>query len=286
MLDFETAAPTSSGEEATAVQAVHAALTAVHAKIVRLITTWALETKERYADLRSKGRTTSARQVIARIRYDIEELEQKSGSRVRKRREQSGARFVEALERFVGDLLRARAGTTGPVRIYRAVGKSSFTHDPVKYDMFMNVLDGLKALDLVGHLKGQTRYRTAEFGPDYKFTVPGRAARFWATTKLVKLAEHYGIHSGNVGEHFTPEPPANPLVLKDYATGRGTNRESGPVVKYKRTPETERLAVDIRELNEFLLRAVNTTATSACSTTLIGRRAVAFIVSARAVTNN
>ena len=43
-------------------------------------------------------------------------------------------------------------------------------------------------------------------------------------------------------------------MLKDYATGRGRNRERGRKVKYKHTPETERLEADIRELNEFLAR--------------------------------
>ena len=90
--------------------------------------------------------------------------------------------------------------------------------------MFTRVLEGLKALELVGHLKGTTRYRKSEVG---SVTLPGRAARFWATGKLLGLAEHFGINSGNIGEHFAPEPPLHPLVLKDYATGRGPNRERG-----------------------------------------------------------
>ena len=40
-------------------------------------------------------------------------------------------------------------------------------------------------------------------------------------------------------------------MLKDYATGRGKNRESGKKVKYPHTPQTERLEADIRELNDF-----------------------------------
>ena len=153
---------------------------------------------ERYADLRSKARTSSARELVFGIYPEIQELEQKTGSRVRKRRVQSGARFVDALERFVGDLLRVKAGTSGPARIYRAVGKSSFKYDPVKYNMFIRGLEGLKALELVGHLKGQTRYCKSGFWPDVSVRLPGRAARFWATSKLLKLAERHAIHSGNV----------------------------------------------------------------------------------------
>jgi len=257
MLDDHTRQKNNGDDNFAALQTVDAAITAVHTRIIRLIRTWWQQPEERYADLRSKGHTSAAHQLIAHICDDIEEQEQKAGSRVRKRRARSGAKFYHALERFVGDLLRARAGTTGPARIYRAVGKDTFKHDPVKYDVFMRVLEGLKALELVGYRKGKTRYRKTEFDPGEFVSAPlkGRAARFWATTKLLKLAEHYGIHSGNVGEHFAPEPPKHPLVLKDYATGRGRNREKGKIIRnYKRTPETERLEADIRELNEFLAR--------------------------------
>ena len=143
-----------------------------------------------------------------------------------------------------------RVGTTAPARIYHAIGKSDFERGSVKYDVFMQVFEGLKALELVGHQKGQTRYRKT-FG---SVSLPGRASRFWATGKLLRLAEHCGINSGNVGEHFALEPPTNPLVMKDYAIGRGRNREKGRIVKYERTTETERLEADVRELNEFFAR--------------------------------
>lgn len=237
----------------TGTEAEHQTLVAARKQIIELIRAWA-HAKERYADLHSRARTPAAHQLIARIRDALEELERHAQKRVHKRRAKSGAKFSEAIERFVGDLLRAKAGTTAPVRIYHAIGKSSFAHDPVRYDMFFKVLEGLKALELVGHYKGRTRFRKTEFGPGeaVSVTMHGHASRFWARGKLLKLAEHYGIDTSNVGEHFTPEPPKNPLVLRDYATGRGRNREKGRVVKFKRTPETERLEADIRELNEFL----------------------------------
>jgi hypothetical protein len=225
------------------------------AKIVELIAARAPETSDRYAELRSRCRTPSAGELIARICTDIERHEQSIRSRVRKRRERSGTKFTEALERFVGDLLRARAGTNTTGRIFRSVGKSSFGDAPVKYDMFVRLLEALKALGLVGHRKGQTRYHETGFDPGHKVTISGRAARFWATPKLVKLAEEHGIHSGNVGDHFAPEPPTNPLVLRDFGMGRGRNRERGPIIKnYERTDETARLEAEVRELNDFLAR--------------------------------
>ena len=240
----------SDYDQLPALQTVHAALLNVRWKIVSLVRAWS-QPKERYADLRSRARTPEADKLIALIRDGIELLERRGAKRVRKRRKKSGAKFSEAIERFVGDLLRAKAGTSGPVRIYHPTGKTSFKHDPVKYDLFCKMLEGLKGLELVGHLKGQSRYRKTPFGT---VQLPGLGARFWATGTLLTLAGHCGIDSGNVGDHFAPEPPKNPLVLKDYATGRGRNRERGSRVKYEPTSETKRLEADIRELNDFLAR--------------------------------
>ena len=127
-------------------------------------------------------------------------------------------------ERFVGDLLRVRAGSTTPgehpprcwtVRVRRC--------ETVKYDMFKQVLEGLKTLGLVGHQKGQSKYRKTPFG---NAPEPGRAARFWATGELLRLCGFLGIRTDNVSDHFAPEPPKNPLVLKDYAVRKGKDRES------------------------------------------------------------
>ena len=78
------------------------------AKLVELIAARAPETLDRYAELRSRSRTPAATELIARISTDIEQHEQTVGSRVRQRRDRSSAKFTEALERLVGDLLRAR----------------------------------------------------------------------------------------------------------------------------------------------------------------------------------
>jgi hypothetical protein len=186
-----------------------------------------------------------------RLHFDIREHERNAGSRVRKMGARTATKFTLALDRFVGDLLRARTGTNTTGRIYRPTGKGDFSDAPVKYDMFMRVLDGLKALGLVEHRKGRTRY--VETGFAARVTVPGRAARFWATTKLLELAQDHGINSDNVDDHFFPEPPTNPLVLKDYATGRGQSKEQGSRIKYKRTAQTEKLERDVKELNAFLM---------------------------------
>jgi hypothetical protein len=62
------------------------------------------------------------------------------------------------------------------------------------------------------------------------------------------------VFTNNVSQHFSLGLPSSPLVLRDYATGRGSYRERGPIIKYQRTGTTRRLEADIRELNELLAR--------------------------------
>jgi hypothetical protein len=250
MLDVNVDSQTS----AHGVQTVDAEKTAVQIEIIGLIKAWSQQPKERWADLRSRARTQAANELIAHIRNDLEELEQKANDRTHKRRQRSGVKFFGAIERFVGDLLRAKAGKTGPALIFRSIGKSSFDHDPVKYETFTKVLKGLKGLDLVSHRKGQTRFRKMKFDSSDFVSVSllGRASRFSATGKLLRLAGQYGIGSDNVREHFAPEPPMFPLVLKDFAGGRGPKKAKGRRINFRHTAETRRLEHDIRELNLFL----------------------------------
>ena len=210
------------------------------------------EPEDRYAALLSRSRSSQAEGLIHQVFGELAHWQRASERRFRQFRAKRGQAYHEAIERFVGDLLRARADNSASGLIFHALGKTSFDDDPVNYDVFVGVLEGLKALELVGHEKGRTRFRKVpEWG--VSATIPGRASRFWATAKLVEFAEHHGIRLDNIGDHFKPEPPHNPLVLRDYATGKGVNRERGLIIKnYTRTKQTKRLAADIRELNEFL----------------------------------
>ena len=230
-----------------------ATITTVHTKIVSLLSARG-QAKERYVALLTRARSQAAHDLIACIRDDIEHLEQQKSKRSYKRRATSRAKFTEAIESFVGDLLRVKAGTNAPALVYRSIGKSRFDHDPVKYETFTNVLNGLKALELIGHQKGLTRYRKSEFDPGelVSTALPGRASRFWPTSMPLRLAALYGIDTDNVREHFAPEPPMHPLVLKEYPGGRGRKKPKARRINFKHTPESTRLEGDIRELNRFL----------------------------------
>ena len=209
--------------------------------------------EDRYAALHSRYRTTAAKDLVRQLFGEVAHWRRTSGGkRVRQLRAKLGQAYHEVIERFVGDLLRARGDSNASGRIFHATGKNAFDEDPVNYDVFMTVLKGLKALGLVEHEKGRTRFRKVpEWG--LSTTLPGHAPRFWATEKLINLAEDHGVRLDNISDHFRPEPPHNPLVLRDYATGKGRNRERGPIINdYQRTEHTERLTADVRELNEFL----------------------------------
>jgi len=143
---------TRTDDSAVAAQILSNAIGTVHTRIVALVRSRG-PSRERYAALRTRARSQAARDLIAHIRDDLEQLEQRAGKRVYKRRAKSGAKFVEAIERFVGDLLCVGAGTTGLGNIYRVVGRSAFGDANVKYDVFTKVLEGLKTLVLVGHQK-------------------------------------------------------------------------------------------------------------------------------------
>jgi hypothetical protein len=210
-----------------------------------------LDRPDRYAALLSRCRSSEARILIDQVFGEVAAWQRRSGKRVRKFRAKSGQTYHVAIERFVGDLLRARGDNKSSGRIYHATGATTFDDVPVNYDVFMGMLKGLAALGFVGFKKGGiTLRKTGE-----RAVLERRATTFWATDKLVKLAEHFGVPLENIGAHFKPEPPHNPLVLRAPGSGKGINRERDPIIKrYKRTETTKRLEAEVRELNDFLAR--------------------------------
>jgi hypothetical protein len=211
-----------------------------HGQLVSIITWRGLKSNpDRYAALLSRHRSPAAENLIKQVFGEFAHWQRESGKRVRKLRAKSGQAYHDAIERFVGGLLRARADTTTSGRIYHAIGKTTFDDVPVNYDVFMGVLKGLEALGFVGLEKGRISL--------------GRATSFWATDKLLKLAERFGVHLDNINDHFKLEPPHYPLVLRGRSIGVGRTKRPGPIIRnYERTQTTKALEEDIRELNEFL----------------------------------
>ena len=71
---------------------------AVQTKIIELLAARG-QSRERYAALRTRSRTQAADALIAEIRAQMGELEQREGKRIYKRRAASEVKLVGAIER-------------------------------------------------------------------------------------------------------------------------------------------------------------------------------------------
>jgi hypothetical protein len=67
------------------------------------------EPEDRYAALLSRCCTSTARDLTFALYKEIAHYEKETKKRVRRRLARTGVVFVDAIERFVGDLLRAKA---------------------------------------------------------------------------------------------------------------------------------------------------------------------------------
>jgi hypothetical protein len=120
-------------------------LTAAHSRqIINLIAARGREggegredREDRYAALLSRCRTSAARILIEQVFGEVAAWQRRSGKRVRKFRAKSGQTYHVAIERFVGDLLRARGDNKSSGHIYHATGATTFDDVPVNYDVFM-----------------------------------------------------------------------------------------------------------------------------------------------------
>jgi hypothetical protein len=195
--------------------------------------------EDRYAALLSRARTTEAQTLVRSVFGSFAYWQRNTGKRVRKYGEKTGKTYHDAIERFIGDLLRAKGDTKSSGRIFHATGATTFDDVPVGYDVFMGMLAGLEALGFVGVAKGSTGTR--------------RATTFWATEKLADLATQNGVRLQNIRTHFKPEPPHNPLVLRGRGGRRGNRKIRGEIIKkYKHTDHTRQLEADLKALNAFL----------------------------------
>jgi hypothetical protein len=222
------------GEEVTTTQPTLAEARAALFSIIATRTR-----KDRYAALLSRTRSSQARDLIQQLFDEVVLWQAASGKRARKLRDADAKSYHDALERLVGDLLRARAAKHATGRIFHALGRMTFDDVPVSYKVFNGVFIGLQGLSYLGVELGTRK--------------SARTTAFWATDKLLQRAEDLGIHLGNIGEHFKPEPPPHPLVLRGPTTWKGKRKIKGQIIRvYERTKVTKGLEAEVRELNDFL----------------------------------
>jgi hypothetical protein len=205
--------------------------------LINLIKAHARE--DRYAALLSRALTPEAKTLVRSVFGSFIHWQLDTRKRVRKYGEKTGKTYHDAIERFIGDLLRAKGDTRSSGRIFHPTGATTFDDVPVGYDVFMGMLAGLTALGFVGIAKGSMGTR--------------RATTFWATEKLIDLATQNGVRLQNIRTHFKPEPPHNPLVMRGRGERRGNKKTRGTIIKKPKRDETvERMEMDLRELNAFL----------------------------------
>ncbi|GGI33047.1 hypothetical protein [Bradyrhizobium guangdongense] len=159
-----------------------------------------------------------------------------------------------ALGRFVGHLLMAKAGAHRTDTVFRSLKKDGFTGGPVTFPAFDSAWRGLEALELLSRVPGQHRFHPLGFdgGP---MKLPGQASVFEATAALLTLAQDYGVSLAKIEEHFVQDRA--PLELRTFGEWEWSPKSrarkiEGRYVPYVPNERTDALASQVRRLNEFL----------------------------------
>ena len=146
-----------------------------------------------YESLTRRAATDNSRALIVEVLRLVATVEP--------RKRQRGAKAIEAfgqaVERFVGDLLVARAkarhnehGNNVAGWVRHSVSPNAFTGGPVSARTFVAIRTALTALGLVEEVPGITQFREV-FGK--QFVLSRYDTRWRATTRLAELAAARGV---------------------------------------------------------------------------------------------
>ncbi len=220
--------------------------------------------QDTYADFMVRTVSPEAAALIADLTERISALEhaQKLGSVTSKSltrgRYRKGPKGIEslrdALGRFVGHLLMAKAHPHRTDKVFRSLKKDGFTGGPVTFTAFDGAWRGLEALGLLSHTPGKHRYHPLGFdgGP---MKLPGQASVFVVSEALLSLSQQHGVSLENIEEHFVQDRA--PLELRTFSEWEWSPKSrarkiSGQQVKFTPDERTEALAAQVQCLNAFL----------------------------------
>jgi hypothetical protein len=112
--------------------------------------------KDTYGAFEYRARSDKAKALVEHLHTAILKTEKHR----RQRKSDDAARFYETVERFVGELLQAKAkkGKGGTGRFARAMSTRGFSGSVVGYDNVVAVRDGLERLRYLTHTKGYPNY--------------------------------------------------------------------------------------------------------------------------------
>jgi hypothetical protein len=201
-----------------------------------------------YGTFEFRARSKEAKRLVAFLHAEVLQSE----SRTRKRKEKDSMRFLETVDRFVGELLQAKAreGKGGTGRFGRAMSKRGFAHGIVGYENVVAVREGLKKLGYLIHTPGSPSY-----GPS--FDVPGafeqrkgEAAMFKATPALITLARQHGVTLSAVQRHFGLEH--QPIEARTSSLSKREGKQQGRKVRFEHTAQTLEMERRVLAVDAFL----------------------------------
>ncbi|WP_157223379.1 hypothetical protein [Rhodovulum sp. PH10] len=204
--------------------------------------------KAPFAGCAWKPNSEAAHELVDKISGLIAEHEKRKRKRGSKQ-----AQFDATAAGFLGDLLVAVTEENPQGWVYRPMGRSRFSSSDVTYHDFKSLTDEMTQLRLIEEKPGFSE--RFQWDDDDEPCMGRKAAtRFRASSPdLWEAANSLGISSHNVRTHFILRLPSYPLILRGQS-GRHHNHweETGSTIKFPHTRETDLLANEVKELNEFL----------------------------------
>ena len=201
-----------------------------------------------YGAFEFRARSDAAKALVQHVHTAILGTEK----RKRQRKAHDAARFYETVERFVGELLQAKAkkGEGGTGRFGRAMSARGFSGGVVGYDNVVAARDGLEELGYLIHTKGYPSYHISFDNPDGYSQSKGEAAKFEAKPSLVKLAGRHGVSLSKIDRHFPVEH--QPIEARQSSISDWRGKEQGRKVRFEHTPQTLAMEARVVAINDFL----------------------------------
>jgi hypothetical protein len=203
----------------------------------------------RYATLTNRASTEQAKQLVDKVLELV--IEADTSEHRRGPYGKTKQQMRRGIEGLLGDLLRAAGHQHAKGFVHRSLHAGSFTREDVGARAFRLVIDRLKALGLIEHIPGfQARSRWEAGGPEH--VSRASASRFRATPKLLESAAGFGIPVSEAKAHFIVALPQHPLQVRPRSRRNEYGQKlKGRRMRFERTPLTDALEAEVRELNEF-----------------------------------
>lgn len=210
-----------------------------------------------FATLGDIARSPEASALAKHLACNIEASERSTGARKNKRAK-TRERLEAAVAGFVSDLLFGCLQQASEGWVAQPVGRGDFRgHDgrSVSYRTFRALSQAWEAAKLIERAPGYSTPIEFDPGESFRFKGAGRVTRFRVTEALLAECAAFGITPENAWEHFEePEEsaPDFPLALREGSRWVEGDKIEGRSMEVPRTKVTERLAGQVRRINDFL----------------------------------